>query len=383
MPKLVFLATDVALYGLIVAIAFYVWHALRTPTLRQTWRGVLHDPVAMSAAVVLLVFLARRGARFAAFPFVAAAGAGRRGRCASGVLDPHAVGARLAAREAARSAREVLLGPARHARLREGIDRRRRQVGPRLSATAVRRRAPQGSRRRVGERRGATLGRRGSPAAPSGSSCCGWSSQRCGRCGSRASVAASLSAIWRRNTEVPWRPMLLTAFGHRALRRVGRRAVAGLSRVRHRPDRQRRPVPGDEVDPHRGGDRLARHARHAAVRDRVRHPRRLLQGPGRRRDPVPVHDAVVDSVGAADRGVRPDDPGVRRQESADVRDRAAARRHPAVPAGGDPRAHRAGRRSRGCCAPKRSSSPSSTTCRPRARSACRTSTSCGATSCRT
>ena len=57
MPKLVFLATDIALYGLIVAIAFYVWHALRTPTLRQTWRSVLHDPVAMSAAVVLLVFL--------------------------------------------------------------------------------------------------------------------------------------------------------------------------------------------------------------------------------------------------------------------------------------------------------------------------------------
>ena len=58
MPKLVFLATDIALYGLIVAIVFYVWHALRTPTLRQTWRTVLHDRVAMSAAVVLLVFLA-------------------------------------------------------------------------------------------------------------------------------------------------------------------------------------------------------------------------------------------------------------------------------------------------------------------------------------
>ena len=57
MPKLVFLATDVALYGLVAAIAFYVWHALRTPTLRQTWRTVLRDPAAMSAAVVLLVFL--------------------------------------------------------------------------------------------------------------------------------------------------------------------------------------------------------------------------------------------------------------------------------------------------------------------------------------
>jgi peptide/nickel transport system permease protein len=33
-----------------------------------------------------------------------------------------------------------------------------------------------------------------------------------------------------------------------------------------------------------------------------------------------------------------------------------------------------------CCAPRRSSCPSSTTCRPPVRSACRTSTSCGATS---
>jgi len=57
MPKLVFLATDVVLYVLLAAIALYTWHALRTPTLRQTWRTVLHDPSAMSAAVVLAVFL--------------------------------------------------------------------------------------------------------------------------------------------------------------------------------------------------------------------------------------------------------------------------------------------------------------------------------------
>src|SRR5258708_34804724 len=57
MPKLVFLATDVALYGLLVVIALYVWHAVRTPTLRQTWRTVLHDAAAMSAGVVLSLFL--------------------------------------------------------------------------------------------------------------------------------------------------------------------------------------------------------------------------------------------------------------------------------------------------------------------------------------
>jgi len=57
MPKLVFLATDIVLYVLLAAIALYTWHALRTPTLRQTWRTVLRDPSAMSAAVVLAVFL--------------------------------------------------------------------------------------------------------------------------------------------------------------------------------------------------------------------------------------------------------------------------------------------------------------------------------------
>jgi peptide/nickel transport system permease protein len=57
MPKLVFLATDLVLYLLLAGVAFYAWHAARTPTLRQTWRSVLHDATAMSAAVVLTVFL--------------------------------------------------------------------------------------------------------------------------------------------------------------------------------------------------------------------------------------------------------------------------------------------------------------------------------------
>ena len=57
MPKLVFLASDIALYILICGVAIYVWHALRTPNLRQTWRTVLHDASAMSAAVILVFFL--------------------------------------------------------------------------------------------------------------------------------------------------------------------------------------------------------------------------------------------------------------------------------------------------------------------------------------
>ncbi|HOE42141.1 MAG TPA: ABC transporter permease [Rhodoferax sp.] len=56
MPDFVFLMTDLALYGLLAVIALYVRHALHTPTLRQTWRHVLRDPAAMAAGVVLLLF---------------------------------------------------------------------------------------------------------------------------------------------------------------------------------------------------------------------------------------------------------------------------------------------------------------------------------------
>jgi peptide/nickel transport system permease protein len=57
MPKFVFLASDIALFLLLCAVAYYVWHARRTPNLRQTWRTVLHDAPGMSAAVLLSVFL--------------------------------------------------------------------------------------------------------------------------------------------------------------------------------------------------------------------------------------------------------------------------------------------------------------------------------------
>lgn len=56
MPKFVFLLTDLALLFLLASIVFYIRHALRTPTLRQTWRHVLRDPAAMAAGVVLLAF---------------------------------------------------------------------------------------------------------------------------------------------------------------------------------------------------------------------------------------------------------------------------------------------------------------------------------------
>ena len=57
MPKFVFLATDIALLLLLAGLALYVWHARRSPDLRATWRSVFRDGAAMSALVILLLFL--------------------------------------------------------------------------------------------------------------------------------------------------------------------------------------------------------------------------------------------------------------------------------------------------------------------------------------
>jgi len=56
-PKIVLLATDVALLVLLAGLAAYVWHVRRTPGLRATWRSVLRDAPAMSALVLLSVCL--------------------------------------------------------------------------------------------------------------------------------------------------------------------------------------------------------------------------------------------------------------------------------------------------------------------------------------
>ena len=57
MPKFVLLATDLALYFQLLVLLAYVRHAVRTPLLRQSWRYVQRDGAAMSAAVVLVIFL--------------------------------------------------------------------------------------------------------------------------------------------------------------------------------------------------------------------------------------------------------------------------------------------------------------------------------------
>ena len=56
MPKFVFIWTDLVLWLVVVAVAAYIVHARRNADLRATWRHVLRDAPAMSAAVVLIAF---------------------------------------------------------------------------------------------------------------------------------------------------------------------------------------------------------------------------------------------------------------------------------------------------------------------------------------
>ena len=338
MPKLVFLATDLALYGLVAVIAFYIWHALRTPTLRATWRSVLHDPAAMSAGVVLVLFLVIAHAGLVPLPAAAARRARRRRRCRARVFD-----ATLSVLDA------LLAGPRERARrptrrrsaptVREGVELAdgKRSATSRACSSAARisRTRPANGEADVI----APVAARDCWAARSPQRCCGLPSRRCARGRTRP-----LGRVAARDLAPDHRSAVAgdAADGRRdrAVRGLGRRAMALLPRLRHRQDRQRRPVPGAQEHPHRAGHRHADHDRDAAVCHRLRHPGRLLQGPGRRRHPVRLHGADVDSVGAADRRVRADDPGLHRQESAAVRHRARARRHPAVPAGRDPGHHR-------------------------------------------
>eukprot|EP01136_Pigoraptor_vietnamica_P017320 Opistho-1_new@62314 len=56
--KLVFLWTDIALWGLMAVLGLYVLRIRSQATLRATWARVLRDPVALSASVVMGLFLA-------------------------------------------------------------------------------------------------------------------------------------------------------------------------------------------------------------------------------------------------------------------------------------------------------------------------------------
>lgn len=58
MPKIIFLWTDIALFALLFAVLGYAWNVSRSPTLRTTWARVARNTPAMCSAVVLLVFVA-------------------------------------------------------------------------------------------------------------------------------------------------------------------------------------------------------------------------------------------------------------------------------------------------------------------------------------
>ena len=57
MPKIIFLWTDVALFALLASVLVYAWHVSRTHALRAVWGRVTRSAPAMCSAVVLLFFV--------------------------------------------------------------------------------------------------------------------------------------------------------------------------------------------------------------------------------------------------------------------------------------------------------------------------------------
>ncbi len=210
MPKLVFLATDLALYVLLVAIVYYVWHARRTPTLRQTWRSVLHDPVAMSASVVLALFLSLAlldSIHFRSLlppaPGAAADAAPAYSTRTLSVLDALLAGPR----EAREKSYSIPLGTHRFAKESMIVDGKSIRDYPRLQFGGAHLKDPDAEWAPDVIRRSMA----GLAAGAVGvavlwllvAAIRGWRV--------RTGTGESLRAIWQRTTDVPWRSILLTA----------------------------------------------------------------------------------------------------------------------------------------------------------------------------
>ena len=210
MPQPVFLATDIALYGLLVAIAFYVWHALRTPTLRQTWRSVLHNPVAMSAAVVLLLFLLLAALDSVHFrPLLPPAeGAAADAAPAYSTRTLSLLDALLAGpREAREKTYSIPLGTHQYSKETMLVDGKSVRDFPRLQYGGAHLKDVDG------EWTGDVL-RRSITGLAGGMAGAGvlWLAVAALRARpARSGVRESLRAIWQRTTDVPWRSILLTA----------------------------------------------------------------------------------------------------------------------------------------------------------------------------
>ncbi len=210
MPKPVFLATDVVLYLLLVAIAFYVGHALRTPTLRQTWRVVVRDPAAMSAAVLLAVFLLTSILDSIHFrpllppaPGAAASAAPGYSTRTLSLLDALLAGPR----ESREKTYSIPLGTHQYSKESMLIDGKTVRDYPRLQFGGKHLQDPDREWARDVLARSA-----GGLAAGGIGAALLWLGVAALRARSaRTSVRESLHAIRARATEVPWRPMLLTA----------------------------------------------------------------------------------------------------------------------------------------------------------------------------
>ncbi len=211
MPKIVFLATDLALYALLIALGFYLRHVWRTPTLRRTWSHVLHDPVAMSAGVVLALFLLVAGLdslhyrpQLPPVPGAKADVAPAYATSTLSVLDAVLAGPR----EARERTYSVPLGTHQYSKESMLIDGRTVRDYPRLAhggahlKDAEREWFPDVARRSANGLLGGALG-----------ALALWLTASALRAGSVASsaVRAALAEIWQRRTAVPLRAILLTA----------------------------------------------------------------------------------------------------------------------------------------------------------------------------
>jgi len=209
-PKLVFLWTDVVLYLLLVAMAFYAWHARRTPTLRQTWRVVVHDPAALSAAVVLGVFLLIAILDSLHFrpllppaPGAAADAAPAYSTRTLSLLDALLVGPR----EAREKTYSIPLGTHQYSKESMLVKGKTVRDYPRLAFGGSHLKDADAEWTGDVMRRtivGLTAGLTGAALF--------WLGVAALRARTaRAPLRAALRSIWQRDTEIPWRPMLLTA----------------------------------------------------------------------------------------------------------------------------------------------------------------------------
>lgn len=210
MPKLVFLATDIALFAQLAVVAFYVWHSLRTPTLRQTWRHVLRDPAAMSAGVVLSLFLLiavldsfHFRSQLAPSPGVAANAEVAYSTRTLSVLDLLLSGPR----EAREKTYSVPLGTHQFSKESIWVDGKSVRDFPRLQFGGAHLKDTQSEWADDIARRSASGLLRGLLIAIAACWLVAFLKARA----ERTPAFACWRAIWQRSTEVPWRAILLTA----------------------------------------------------------------------------------------------------------------------------------------------------------------------------